>query len=46
MDSFIEFTILNGGGGGSCVGEGVCDVGEDKGSVGGWGIHMNPSFIN
>ena len=32
---FTEFAMLNGGGGGSGVGEGVSGVGEDGGGVGG-----------
>lgn len=44
--SFTEFSILNSGGGRSGAGEGVCGNGEDGVSVGGWGIHGNPWFIN
>lgn len=42
--SFIEFTILNSGGGGGGVGEGMCIEGEYGGDVGGWGICRNPFF--
>ena len=46
IGSFTEFAILNGGGGGGGVDEGICSRGEYGGSVGGWGIHGNPCFIN
>lgn len=52
ISSFIEFTILNIGGGNG-VGDGVSDGGEDGGSVDGWdqgggnvGIRENPCLIN
>lgn len=35
IGSFIEFAMLNGGGGGSGVGERLSGGGEDGGSVGG-----------
>lgn len=35
IGSFREFTILNGGGGDSGLGEGVCSEGEDGSGVGG-----------
>lgn len=51
--SFIEFTMLNSGGGGSGVGCWVSDGHEDGGGVDGWvedgggvGIHGNPCLIN
>ena len=43
---FTEFSILDGGRGGSGVGEGICGEGEDGGGVGGWGIHKNPCLIS
>ena len=46
IGSFTEFTMLNGGGGGGGVGEGVSGGGEDGGGVGGCGIRRNPCFIN
>ena len=51
--SFRAFAILNSGGGGSGVGDGVSGRGEDVGGVDGWdeggsglGIRVNPCLIN
>ncbi len=44
--NFRVFTMLNSGGGGGDVGEGVCGGDEDGGSVGRWGIRGNPCLIN
>ena len=46
MGNFTVFAILNDGGGGGGVGEGVWDRGKDGGGVGGWGIFGNPCLIN
>jgi len=46
MGNFTEFVILNGGGGGGNLGEGVCGGGVDGGYVGRCGIHGNPCLIN
>ena len=44
---FIEFSMLNyGGGGGGGVGEVADDCGEVGGGVGGGGSRRNPHFIN
>lgn len=45
MGNFTAFTILNSGGGGGGVGEGVWYGGEDGGSVGGWGICRNLALL-
>jgi len=46
IGSFTEFDILNIGGGGGGVGEGVTGGGEYGGGVGGCGIHENPCLIS
>jgi len=44
--NFTEFSILNCGGGGGCMGEVAGDGGEVGGGVGGGGSHGNPCLIH